>query len=134
MLLLLNIVACLQDALRIVTGVQSLPSLVSINTLTTSEGQPLMRPFWGAIAAGTSYGISEADVNKAYIAGLKQGSPHGSPVPVELSLPSGQYTATAAPLPPEYPAGRWRSYWDTISWGLPYSYPLNVTFMLTGNM
>ena len=93
-----------------------------------------MMPFWGRIDPGTIGGISEADVYEAYAAGLKQGSPHGAPEAVAISLPSGIYTATPPVIPPEYQDGRWKPYWDTIPWSLPYFYPVNVTFGLTGNV
>lgn len=119
--------------MQTITGTQVLPSLVSISAYTT-EGLALMMPFWGSIAPGTSYGISELDVYNAYKAGQKQGSPEGLPMPLEISLPSGEYSAAALPVPAEYQNGRFKPYWDTIPWNLPSFYPVNVTFILTGMM
>ena len=120
--------------MQAVTGVQLLPTLVSISNLVNAEGQPLLKPFWQPIKSGMSYGISEKDVNDAYLRGLKQGSPQGLLMPVQISLPSGKFTALAPAIPDEYQNGRMKPYWDTIPWNLPSFYPINVTFSLAGNM
>ena len=96
--------------------------------------QPVPQPFWGPISIGTSGGISEGDVSKAYMLGLQQGTPKGSPRPVELRVQGGIYNISAPAVPASYSNGQYRNYNVTIPWALPKYYPINITFTLAGNM
>ena len=138
-----------QDALEAYTGMSALPKLISItnpdavpwvpmpvmnNSQPYVPSQPVPQPFWSPISIGTSGGISEGDVSKAYMLGLQQGTPKGSPQPVELRVQGGLYNVSAPSVPAPYQNGQYRDYNMTVPWALPSYYPINITFTLAGNM
>ena len=111
-----------------------LPTLMSITDLNVTNSPSDSLPFWQRIEPGTTAEISEADVYQAYMLGLTQGSSRGLPMSVDLSLPDGNFSISAPALPREYRGGALRPYWDTVPWSLPYEYPINVTFIIAGQM
>ena len=117
-----------------------MPMLLAVSNLnsTISQSDPgsydLYQPRYIHTQSGmqdTVDGISISNVTAAWNIGLQLHS-QGFPAPVNMSVPGGQVSFSAPPIPPIYQYGRFRPYLDTFPMNLPGYYPVNVTFMLTG--
>ena len=111
-------------------GLQILPIVVDISMLYGPlSAAGIQQPYWGMVPSGTVEGISDADVNLAYVLGTRLSWSASLPSPITISLPGGQQNLSSTQT---------QSFDQLVNVSFLYlvadGSPLAVSFILTGNM